>query len=364
MTAKAPTALIMAGGTGGHVFPAMAVAERLEAQGCAIHWLGTAEKIEARVVPKAGIPLHCIQVQGLRGKGKLGMLSAPLRVAKAIWQARKVVKQVQPNVVLGMGGFASGPGAVAAKMAGIPLVIHEQNAVAGMTNKLSSRFASRVLAAFPGAFGVDQDKQLGVEILGNPVRGPILQLPEPQQRYAERSGPIRLLVVGGSLGARALNEGLPEALAKLPESKRPQVRHQTGASDLESTEQRYAELGVEAQVSAFIEHMDEAYGWADLVICRAGALTVSEIAIAGVAALFVPFPHAVDDHQTANAGYLEQLGAAQVVQQSEMSCERLVELLLAHSDRQQLLDMAIAARQAATPQATERVAEICLEKML
>ncbi|KAA0873932.1 undecaprenyldiphospho-muramoylpentapeptide beta-N-acetylglucosaminyltransferase [Nitrincola tapanii] len=353
------TLLIMAGGTGGHVYPALATADLLRAQGVRIEWLGTERGIEARVVPAAKIPLHCIQVQGLRGKGVLRLLTAPLNLLRATWQARKILKQVQPQAVLGMGGFASGPGGLAAWSLGIPVLIHEQNAYPGMTNKTLARFAQRVYQAFPSAFA---ELPLA-QTIGNPVRGPILELPAPEQRFAERSGPLRVLVVGGSLGAQAINQCVPQALALLPEATRPQVWHQTGIAHHAPTEQRYAELNLTARVVPFIEEMDQALAWADLVVCRSGALTVSELAIAGVASILVPFPHAVDDHQTANARFLQQAGAAELVPQSDLNAESLAALFTKFNDRALLLDMAQKARSQGQPQASQALADACIEVM-
>jgi UDP-N-acetylglucosamine--N-acetylmuramyl-(pentapeptide) pyrophosphoryl-undecaprenol N-acetylglucosamine transferase len=353
------TALVMAGGTGGHVFPALATARCLEQQGVSIHWMGTQKGIESSVVPNAGIQLHTIDVQGLRGKGRLSLLLAPFKLVKAIWQAVKVVRKVRPDVVLGMGGFASGPGAVAARLLRIPLVIHEQNAVAGMTNRISAKLAQRILVAFPGAFS----GAVKTEQTGNPVRGAILDLPEPEVRYSQRDGVINVLIVGGSLGAKAINEIVPEALAELSIEERPCVWHQTGKQNFEVTQEKYRVLNLSARVDAFIEHMDEAYGWADLVICRSGALTVSELAIAGVPALLIPFPFAVDDHQTGNARYLEEAGAAWIIQQSDLKKDDLVKILRNKTDRSSLLEMALKARSVAKPNASIDVAKICLESM-
>lgn len=337
--------LIMAGGTGGHVFPALATADELRAQGIAVEWLGTAAGIEAEVVPKADIPLHCIEVRGVRGKGRLHQLLAPFGLLLALWQAFRVLRQVRPDAVLGMGGFASGPGGLMAWLLRTPLLIHEQNAVAGTTNRILARFATRVLQAFPGAF---KGENRGA-VIGNPVRGPILQLAPPEQRFAGREGPLRLLVVGGSLGAQAINELLPQTLAQLPAEQRPEVWHQSGRRNLDSTQAAYRAAGVEAKVAPFIERMDEAYAWADLVICRAGALTVSELAIAGVASILVPLPHAIDDHQSANAGFLSAAGAGIRVAQSELDPARLLALLDQLGAREQLLKMASAARALARP---------------
>ncbi|BBB28916.1 undecaprenyldiphospho-muramoylpentapeptide beta-N-acetylglucosaminyltransferase [Neptunomonas japonica] len=353
------TALVMAGGTGGHVFPALATARCLEQQSVTIHWMGTQKGIESSVVPNAGIPLHTIDVQGLRGKGRLSLLLAPFKLIKAIWQAVKVVRKVRPDVVLGMGGFASGPGAVAARLLGVPLVIHEQNAVAGMTNRISAKLAQRILVAFPSAFS----GSIKAEQTGNPVRGAILDLPEPGVRYSQRDGAINVLIVGGSLGAKAINDIVPEALAELSLEERPCVWHQTGKQNFDATQEKYSALNITARVDAFIEHMDEAYGWADLVICRSGALTISELAIAGVPALLIPFPFAVDDHQTGNARYLEEAGAAWIIQQSDLKKDDLVNILRNKTDRRSLLEMALKARSVAKPNASIDVARICLESM-
>ncbi|PSL16621.1 UDP-N-acetylglucosamine-N-acetylmuramylpentapeptide N-acetylglucosamine transferase [Marinobacterium halophilum] len=359
MSIRGRKVLIMAGGTGGHVFPALATAEKLQQQGIDVEWLGSMAGIENDIVPAAGIPLHRISVTGLRGKGRLSLLLAPFRLAKALGQALAVLRRVRPDAVLGMGGFASGPGGLAAWLLRVPLVVHEQNAIPGMTNRTLARLATRVLQAFPQAFA----GRSGVETTGNPVRGPILELPAPEQRLSTHEGALRLLVVGGSLGALAINTIMPQALAKLPSEQRPQVWHQTGKRHLDVTRQAYADAGVDANVVPFIDRMDKAYGWADLVLCRAGALTVSEIEIAGLGAIFVPFPHAVDDHQTANAQHLQQAGAAQVIQQSELDADRLAELLQTLNEREQLMDMAKRARQQARPDASDRVAAVCLEVM-
>lgn len=358
------TALIMAGGTGGHVFPALATADQLRDQGIRVEWLGTRAGIEADVVPAAGIKLHCINVTGLRGKGKLSLLLAPFRLLQALYQALTVLRQVKPDVVLGMGGFASGPGGLAAWLCGVPVVIHEQNAVAGMTNKILARLAKRVLEAFGGAF----KGKAKTEVVGNPVRGNILQLDAPEQRFAGRSGPIRLLIVGGSLGAKAINDLLPQVLADLPEDLRPEVWHQVGKRNIDEAQQNYQQAGLAEEanirVVPFIERMDEAYGWADLVLCRAGALTVSELSIAGVASVLVPFPFAVDDHQTGNAGYLSEQDAAVLVQQTELDKQRLKNLLTEQfRDRTVLLAMANKARNLARPEASATVADVCLEVM-
>lgn len=341
----------MAGGTGGHVFPALAVAEVLRARGHEVAWLGAVRGIENELVPRAGFPLHRLAVAGLRGKGLLALLAAPFRLLRALGQSLDVLRRFDPAVVLGLGGFASGPGGLAAWLTRRPLLVHEQNAVAGYTNRLLARLARRRLCAFPGSLP-------RAEVVGNPVRAAIADLPEPARRFADRAGPPRLLVLGGSQGARALNRMLAPALARL--EMEVAVRHQAGRG-LEEARAAYAAAGVGAELCAFIEDMAEAYGWADLVVCRAGAMTVSEIAAAGVAALFVPFPHAVDDHQTANAGYLVAVGAARLVRENELTAERLAEELRALlQDRGQLLAMARRAREKAVTDAAERVAAACL----
>lgn len=350
------TVLVMAGGTGGHVFPALATAEVLQQQGLNIEWLGTERGIESDLVPKAGIPLTCIRVAGLRGKGKLSLLLAPFKLVIALCQALNAVRRLNPVCVLGMGGFASGPGGLAAWLLRKPLVIHEQNAVAGMTNTYLSRLAKKVLTAFPKALGEKSEQ------VGNPLRGAIIDSPAPEERMAERSGKLRLLVLGGSLGAQALNEVVPAALANMSESERPEVWHQAGKRNLTSAEQAYQTQQIEGRVVAFIDDMAAAYQWADVVICRAGALTVSELACVGVASILVPYPHAVDDHQTANARFLENNDAAIIVPQSQLTAERLAELLTTEfSDRARILQRANNARAVAQNDAAQRVASYCLE---
>lgn len=349
--------LIMAGGTGGHVFPALAVARELQSRGASVSWLGTARGIEARLVPAAQIELHLLPVQGIRGRGIAGLFKAPALVTWAVWRALKLVRNIKPDLVLGFGGFASGPGGIAARLAGRPLIIHEQNAVAGTTNRLLSRFSTRVLTAFPEVFP-------GAKVVGNPVRADIVQLPEPEERLAQRSHPqgFRLLVLGGSLGAQALNELVPQGLAKLAREQRPEVWHQAGRNRARACGELYSELKVEARVDEFIEDMAEAYGWADLVICRAGALTVSELMAVGVAALLVPYPHAIDDHQSRNAEVLEQAGAARVVAQKNLDAETLAALLMSDfGSTEQRLYMARKGRRLAQPEAAKKVAQHCLE---
>lgn len=350
--------MLMAGGTGGHVFPALAVAQELRERGVCISWLGSVDSFESRVVPEQGIDIQLVNIKGLRGKGLAGWLSAPFKIFRALLQSARILRQRRPRVVLGMGGFVTGPGGLAARLLGIPLVIHEQNAVPGMTNGWLARLATRVFEAFPGSFS----PATGAVACGNPVRREIATLPGPAVRLQGRTGPVRLLVVGGSLGAQALNRALPQVLADLEAGMRPQVRHQAGQGKSEATRAAYRALGVDADVSDFIQDMAAAYGWADLVVCRAGALTVSELAGAGVASILVPFPHAVDDHQTRNAGYLVQAGAARLLPQETLEREGLSEELQALLvDREQLLAMAVKARALAMPGATAVVADYCEE---
>ncbi|MDH5571865.1 MAG: undecaprenyldiphospho-muramoylpentapeptide beta-N-acetylglucosaminyltransferase, partial [Gammaproteobacteria bacterium] len=299
MSTQAPfRILIMAGGTGGHVFPALAVAQHLREQNINVSWLGSHRGMESRLVPDAGFAMEYITVSGLRGKGVMSWLLAPFKLTLALAQAIQICRRLRPHAVLGMGGFVTGPGGLAARMSGHTLLIHEQNAIAGLTNRLLSHIANKVMAAFPGTF------QCAYEITGNPVRQSITQLSEPALRFNERKGKLRLLVVGGSLGAQALNETVPQALKLMETQQRPEVWHQTGANKQQQTENNYRAAGVDARIVEFIDDMAEAYAWADLVICRAGALTVSELAAAGLGAILVPYPYAVDDHQTANANYL------------------------------------------------------------
>jgi UDP-N-acetylglucosamine--N-acetylmuramyl-(pentapeptide) pyrophosphoryl-undecaprenol N-acetylglucosamine transferase len=351
----------MAGGTGGHVFPALAVAERLRADGVDVFWIGTRRGMEARLVPQRGFAMEWIGIEGLRGKGMATLALAPFRLAAALWQAARILRRRRPAAVLGMGGFASGPGGLMARVLRLPLVIHEQNRVPGLTNQWLARIAARVFEAFPGSFPPARR----AVACGNPVRSEIAIVPPPEERLAGRlqgPGPRRLLVLGGSLGAQALNRTLPFALAQIPEGLRPQVRHQAGERTLAEAEQGYVQAGVAAEVTAFIADMATAYGWADLAVCRAGALTVSELAAVGLPAILVPYPHAVDDHQTGNARFLSEAGAARLVTQAELTPEtlarHLTELL---GDPALLLTMARAARAKAQPDAAGRVAAACRE---
>lgn len=358
MVTGKPHVLIMAGGTGGHIFPALAVADELHSRGVEVSWMGTEKGLEARVVPGAGIPIYYIKVSGLRGNGMLGWVLAPVKLSIALMQAIAIVLRVKPVSVLGMGGFASGPGGVAAWLCRRPLVLHEQNAKIGLTNKLLSHLATRLMEAFPGAFG---DRM--AEHVGNPVRKTIFEIAEPATRYQQRKGAMRILVIGGSLGAQALNETVPQAIAQLPGSIEVEIWHQAGRDKDKLTRDLYESNHLDARVTAFIDDMAEAYAWADLVICRAGALTVSELAAAGVAAIFIPYPFAVDDHQTLNARYMVEAGAAKLMQQKLLSAESLGECLQAlfTQGRSQLLAMAEAARSCAKPNATVDVANACLE---
>lgn len=351
--------LIMAGGTGGHVFPALATARYLQQQGTEIEWLGTSAGIEARIVPDAKIKLHYIDVAGVRGQGVMRLLKAPLKIFHSIMQARAVIRAFKPDCVIGMGGFVTGPGGVAAFLSGVPLFIHEQNAIPGFTNRMLSHFARRVFQAFPGAF--PQGRK--VMTTGNPVRAEIAAIPAPEKRWQEHGGPVRLLVVGGSQGAVALNKVVPEAFALLDHQKF-EILHQTGQKDADPTRERYVALGIKANVTPFITDMAEAYAWADAVICRSGALTVSEIAAAGIGALLVPYPFAVDDHQTKNAEFLVNGGAAQLTQQKDLSAAKLAELISTHfSAREPLCEMAKASRKLAQPRATELLVNACVEAL-
>ncbi len=351
--------LITGGGTGGHVFPGIAAASALVARGARVHWLGTRAGMESRLVPAAGIPIDFLRVRGVRGKSLLQKLVAPLLVLAAVLQAVAVVRRLRPRCVLGTGGFVAGPGGLAARLLGIPLVVHEQNAVAGTTNRLLARIASRVLLGLPGPFaGASYARYVG-----NPVRADISALPEPGERLAARSGQrIRVLVLGGSQGARALNEVVPLALAQIPADSRPEVLHQCGAAGQADCAARYLSLGVNARVESFIADMASTYAWADLVVCRAGALTVSELAAAGIGSILVPLPGAIDDHQNANARWLQESGAALRCVQNEFTPDWLAGTLqhLAATPAE-LLAMARGARALARPAAADDVALTCLE---
>ncbi len=349
--------LIMAGGTGGHVYPALATARCLQSAGYRVEWLGTEQGIESRLVPAAGITLHRLSVTGLRGKHLAVLLKAPLLLPLALGQAVKVCRRFRPGCVLGMGGFASGPGGISAWLLGIPLLIQEQNAVPGTTNRILARLARVVMEGFEGAFA-----KPGVVFTGNPVRQEITAIPSPVQRQVGRHQPLRILVVGGSLGAQALNQAMPEALALMPEALRPEVRHQAGPKQYDETAALYRACEVSASVEPYIENMAEAYAWADVVVCRAGALTVSELAAAGLPSLLVPYPHAIDDHQTRNAEWLSKRGGAVLLPQQQLNATSLARQLSIWQARpEDLLLMAERARESARPTAAEDVARRCME---
>lgn len=359
----------MAGGTGGHVFPALAVAEQLRGQGCEVSWLGTRKGIEAEQVPAHGYTISYLAVAGIRGKGVWTKIRALFSLIHSLGQALKTVYVGHPDVVLGFGGFAAGPGGVAAFLLGKPLVIHEQNAVAGTTNRLLSKPARCVLTAFPEAFPAASSRlKAKTELCGNPVRQEIIDLGarRNQRGAAESEGRVRLLVLGGSLGADPLNRVLPQALARIPEEKRPEVRHQCGRGRQQNnpvkTTERYQKARVSAEITPFIADMAEAYSWADFVICRAGALTVSELAIIGLPAVLVPLPHAIDDHQTCNAQWLVKAGAGRLLPENELQAEAMAALIVEMiEDQPGRVEMAEKARQLARPDAAQRVAAVCLE---
>jgi UDP-N-acetylglucosamine--N-acetylmuramyl-(pentapeptide) pyrophosphoryl-undecaprenol N-acetylglucosamine transferase len=331
-------------------------------QGIPVVWMGTHKGLEARVIPAAGIEMAWLDVNGLRGKGVITLLVAPLRLIKALFQSIKIMRRHRPVAVLGMGGFVAGPGGLVASLMGIPVVIHEQNAVAGLTNKLLSRFSKKVLEGFPLTFVSRSVKQSNIIAVGNPVRKEIAEIAVPDRRLSGREGAVRLLIIGGSLGAQALNEVVPQALAGLAVKNRPVVRHQAGKGKNETTQANYTAVGVEATVTPFIEDMAEAYEWADLIICRAGALTIAEVAAVGLASILVPYPYAVDDHQTLNGRYLADQNAAILIPQTEFnkaSALQVLESLL--MDRELLLKMSKKARALAKPTATDEVAAICAQ---
>jgi UDP-N-acetylglucosamine--N-acetylmuramyl-(pentapeptide) pyrophosphoryl-undecaprenol N-acetylglucosamine transferase len=354
---KIQRVLIMAGGTGGHVFPGLAVAKSFREQGVTVQWLGTRKGLEARLVPEADFKLHFIGISGLRGKGWKDLVVAPWRLLLATLEARRIIKAFDPNVVIGMGGFASGPGGIATFLLGIKLVIHEQNAKPGLTNKWLSLIATKVLEGFPNTF-----KQTKTTITtGNPVRKEISDLPSPENRLKNRLK-SRLLVFGGSLGAAALNELMPKALARVPEAIRPDIIHQSGNIHFADTAKAYESLGLSVKVVPFIDDMGEAYAWADMVLCRAGALTIAELCAVGLGAILVPYPYAVDDHQTANAKYMAEKKAAILIQQADLTVDALVKLLeelCMSADKR--MAMAKAAFQLRKVDATEKVLNICEE---
>ena len=350
--------LVVAAGTGGHVYPALAVADRLRSMGVDVSWLGTAVGIESRLVPAAGFPLHVAKVAGLRGKGLARWLAAPLLLLRSGLRSMAVLARVRPHVVLGMGGYGAGPGGLTARLLGIPLVIHEQNAVPGLTNRILARFATRVLEAFPASFAV---RRHAIHT-GNPVREALAGAPAPETRLAHRGGRLRVLVIGGSQGARALNEAVPRALAVDSLGARVTVRHQCGPAHVEATRASYASAEAEAEVIGYVEDMGAAYAWADVAVCRAGAMTVTELAATGVASILVPFPYATDDHQSRNARFLADCGAALLLAEDDLDAGALAAALGAlHADRSRIASMSRAAYDAAVRDAAQRVAAHCLE---
>lgn len=349
--------MILAGGTGGHIFPGLAVARVLRARGVPVTWLGAVGQMETRLVPQHGLPIDTLDVAGLRGKGRLALLGAPWRVLRAVRQAGFLLRDRNPRAVIAFGGYASGPGGLAARLHGLPLLVHEQNRAPGMTNRFLARFAQRVLTGFPGSFAARE------EAVGNPVRAEIAAIAPPEQRFAGRSGALRVLVIGGSQGARALNTAMPQAIAALGSAHPVQVRHQSGEKMHAEALQAYADAGVEAEITPFIADMAEAFAWADLVVCRAGASTLAELCATGVGSVLVPFPAAVDDHQTRNAEYLVERDAAVLLKQDDAlagGIEQLLRELSGNPARR--MQMAQAARALARVDAAERIADIILKE--
>jgi UDP-N-acetylglucosamine--N-acetylmuramyl-(pentapeptide) pyrophosphoryl-undecaprenol N-acetylglucosamine transferase len=344
------TLLIMAGGTGGHIFPGLAVAEEARAAGWQVVWMGARGGMEERLVPRHGIPAAWIRARAARGKGLLQKLLLPTNLLFSFWESARHIRRLRPDVVLGLGGYVAFPGGMMASLLGRPLALHEQNAIAGLANRVLSSVSDKVMVAFPDAIK-------GAEWTGNPVRGDIARVAAPEERFAGRSGPLRVLVVGGSLGAQALNEAMPRAVALLP--SRPLVVHQAGEKHLEALRRHYAEAGVQGELVAFIDDMARRYAEADLVVCRAGAVTIAELSAAGMASILVPFPHAVDDHQTANARFLAERGAAVLLPQAELTPRRLADLI-GSLDRDRLLAMARKARALGKPEAARTVAARCM----
>lgn len=351
MTEK--VALVMAGGTGGHIFPGLAVAQALRERGWRVHWLGAPGSMESRLVPPQGFALETIEFGGVRGKGLMTLALLPLRLLKAFWQAWRVVRRVQPDVLVGFGGYITFPGGMMGVLAGKPLILHESNGVAGTANKALAVVANRVFTAFPHVIAKGQ-------WVGNPLRAPFLQQAAPEMRFAGRTGPLKLLVVGGSLGAKALNDIVPQALALIPEAQRPSVLHQSGASQIDALRANYAAAGVQAELTPFIDDTAQAFADADVIVCRAGASTVTEIAAVGAAAVFVPFPHAVDDHQTANARFLVEQGGGWLIPQKELTAESLAEMLQ-NTERSTLIERARNAKKMQKIQATHEVVAACEE---
>ncbi len=355
---KLARVLIMAGGTGGHIFPGLAIAKKLRAEGVDVNWLGTQQGVEAQWVPEAGIPIHFISISGVRGKGIKDQVLAPWRIMVALFQSIFIIRKLKPDVVIGLGGFVSGPGGLACWILGTQLVIHEQNAKPGSTNKLLSKIANRILEAFPGTF----KQRRNVYTVGNPVRAEILRLPPPDQRFNHGEPIQRLLVLGGSLGAQAINLLLPKALATLPEGMRPAILHQTGEKHGADTQKAYELAGVKGEIVPFIVEMDKAYSWADMVLCRAGALTIAELCAVGLGAILVPFPYAIDDHQTANAQFMAKQRAAIVVQQADLTMERLANLLeKVVGSSAECVKMAKAAYTLREADSTDKIITICKE---
>jgi UDP-N-acetylglucosamine--N-acetylmuramyl-(pentapeptide) pyrophosphoryl-undecaprenol N-acetylglucosamine transferase len=345
------TILIMAGGTGGHIFPGLAVAAEMKAAGWDVVWMGGRGGMEERLVPKHGYRAAWIRAKAARGKGIVQKLLLPTNLLYSFWESARHIRTIKPDVVLGLGGYVAFPGGMMASLLNKPLALHEQNAIAGLTNRVLSRISDKVMQAFPGTLK-------GAEWTGNPVRADISSLDLPEKRFRDRSGPLRILIVGGSLGAQALNEVLPKAIALLPE--KPHVVHQAGEKHIETLRSNYATAGIQGELVAFIDDMASRYAEADLVICRAGAVTVSELAAGGMASVLVPFPHAVDDHQTANAKFLSERGAAILIQQRDLTAEKLASLIVS-LDRPKLLDMARKARSLGKPDAARVVAQRCME---
>lgn len=343
--------LIMAGGTGGHIFPGLAVAEELRAAGWDVVWMGARGGMEERLVPRHGYRTAWIRARAARGKGLVQKLLLPANLLFSFWESARHIRRVKPSVVLGLGGYVAFPGGMMASLLNRPLALHEQNAIAGLTNRVLAQVSDKVMVAFPGALK-------GAEWTGNPVRADIAAIAAPEARFRGRHGPLRVLVVGGSLGAQALNEAMPKALALLKE--RPVVVHQAGEKHIEALKKNYAEAGVQGELVAFIDDMARRYAEADLVVCRAGAVTVAELSAGGLASILVPFPYAVDDHQTANARFLAERGAAVLIQQRDVSPEKLAQLM-GSLDRAKLLDMAMKARALGKPEAAKLVAQRCME---
>ena len=353
MSQRQKCALVMAGGTGGHIFPGMAVAQALRDRGWRVHWLGAPNSMESRLVPPKGFAFESVEFSGVRGKGLRTLFALPLRLLRAFWQSLQVVRRVKPDVLVGLGGYITLPGGLMGVLTGKPLVLHEQNSVAGMANRVLARVARRVFTAFPNVLAKGQ-------WVGNPLRAEFLLQPGPQARFANRTGPLRVLVVGGSLGAKALNTVVPKALALIPEAQRPLVTHQSGEKQIDELRNNYAAAGVQAELTPFIDDTAQAFADADWVICRAGASTVTEIAAVGAAALFVPYPSAVDDHQTHNARFLVDQGAGWLIAQTELTPEHLADLLQ-KTERSTLLSRGLEAKKLQKLQATDAVVAACQE---